>query len=176
MMLAGEVIRNFWCNVSFNASFFIQQLTQTPDNKGKNSRLERLSALSQLCFYIWSQNNTRAYLQQLVFTWVWKGWKSFFILLHSKLGDRKKNIRTAACVPVAERGRGSYVAAYFCVQHVYAEVTERCLEEVILRTVFEERAVHCVGSDLKITVSIVVSGAWRWQITKANSKHHHTCS
>lgn len=64
-----------------------------------------------------------------------------------------------ACVPVGEWGHGSYVAAYFCVQHVYAEVTERCLEEVILRAVFEERAVHCVGSDLKITICIEVNGA-----------------
>lgn len=43
----------------------------------------------------------------------------------------------------------SVLQAYFCVQHVYTEVTERGLEEVILGTVFQERTVHCVGSNLK---------------------------
>lgn len=39
--------------------------------------------------------------------------------------------------------------AYFCIQHVYTEVTERCLEEVILGAVFEKSALHSVASDLK---------------------------
>lgn len=39
--------------------------------------------------------------------------------------------------------------AYFRIQHVYAEVTEYCLEEVILGTVFEKSAFHCVCSNLK---------------------------
>lgn len=58
------------------------------------------------------------------------------------------NVRTVACVMLAvhkfQRSR-----PYFCIQHVYREVTERRLEEVILGTVFQECTVHRVGSNLK---------------------------
>lgn len=46
----------------------------------------------------------------------------------------------------------SCVTVYLCVQHVYTEVTECCLEEVILGTVFEKCAVHSVGSNLQSQV------------------------
>lgn len=40
-------------------------------------------------------------------------------------------------------------SAYFCIKHVDTEVTKRSLEEVILGTVFQQRAIHGVGSNLK---------------------------
>lgn len=45
------------------------------------------------------------------------------------------------------------VTAYFGVQHVHTEVTECCLEEVILGTVFEKCAVHSIGSNLKSQIN-----------------------
>lgn len=61
------------------------------------------------------------------------------------------NIRAAAHVTAAVGGRMFCAAVYLCVQHVYTEVTERCLEEVILGTVFQQGAVHCMRSHLEIT-------------------------
>ncbi len=58
-------------------------------------------------------------------------------------------IKTLVQVSLAAQRHKFWVAAYFCIQHVYTEVTERCLEEVILGTVFQERTVHSVGSNLK---------------------------
>lgn len=39
--------------------------------------------------------------------------------------------------------------AYFCIEHVDTEVTKCSLKKVILGTVFQQRAVHGVGSNLR---------------------------
>lgn len=66
------------------------------------------------------------------------------------------NIRTMVHVTVAVQRHKFCGLAYFSVQHVYTEVTERCLEEVVLGTVFQERTVHRVGSNLKTQSTIHV--------------------
>lgn len=65
------------------------------------------------------------------------------------------NVRTMARVRLVVHGHRFCVTAYFCIQHVYTEVAERCLEEMVLGTVFQERTVHCVGSNLKSKVQLV---------------------
>lgn len=40
-------------------------------------------------------------------------------------------------------------SAYFCIKHVDTEVTKCSLKEVILGTVFQQRAIHGMGSNLR---------------------------
>lgn len=74
--------------------------------------------------------------------------------------------------------------AYFRIQHVYAEVTEYCLEEVILGTVFEKSALHCVCSNLKSQIDTVLQTGSKKKIQAVSkmsnqmfaNMHNHTCS
>lgn len=98
-----------------------------------------------LLLYISYRGKHKAYLQQFAFSRVREGWKHFCILLLCKLLKRGVKVRRAASMNTDK----SCVRVYFCVQHVDTEVTECCLEEVILGTVFEKSAVHGVGSNLQ---------------------------
>lgn len=85
-------------------------------------------------------------LQQLAFPGIWKSWKHFFVLLHSKLQERW------------DWGYASVEFRIVCVEdkksadlgikHVDAEVAKCSLKKVILCTVFQQRAIHSVGSNL----------------------------
>lgn len=46
-------------------------------------------------------------------------------------------------------------SAYFCIKHVDTEVTKCRFEEVILGTVFQQRAIHGVGSNLKKMANMI---------------------
>lgn len=105
-----------------------------------------------------------------------------FISLHSLESEKAGNISSYFCTAswvtrgwiLEQRPVSQLLYVYtssgpthLCIQHVYTEVTQRCLEEVILGTVFQERTVHCMGSDLEITndssgLFYHYSHRWHW--------------
>ena len=88
-----------------------------------------------------------------------------FNSLHSRESEKAGNISSYFCTASCEttgsllkqwlmlhwvwRRHQLCFSTHLCIQHVYTEVTQCCLEEVIFGAVFQERTVHCVGSNLK---------------------------
>lgn len=97
-----------------------------------------------------------AYLDQFAFTWIWKGWKHFLILLDGKLEGRHqgqgiwKGTANDSCFPSAcLKIWFWWHVSYLSIQHVHTEVTESCLKEIVLCTVFQQSTVHCMCCDLE---------------------------
>lgn len=93
-----------------------------------------------------------------------------------RAGRQRHRVRIVGCSGSQARDRSSVLTSYFSIQHVYAEVTERRLEEVILGTVFQQRTVHGVGSHLKVTeCKVLFLQAWR-KPTRGQTRSQETSS
>lgn len=163
MMPDGEMLRIFsFGMILLSIQFFFCKVKHSSSTVISNCQ-PLISAVQ------WVNPLSIAYLQQLAFSRIWKGREHFFVLLHSKLGETRGGFLSSGSCWGCSVWTQAQCCAYFCIQHVYTEVTECRLEEVILGTVFQERAVHRVSSDLKPQAQFVFA-LFLWAMNRASNE------
>lgn len=132
---------------------------------GNRKRQGWFKGVSQQLSSIPLHHPASLYLKNYLFLETKQQRKPTFTSLHSRESEKAGNISSYFCTASwVTRGRileaspsllecndNVCATTYLRIQHVHTEVTQRCLEEVILGTVLQQRTVHRVGSDLEIT-------------------------